>query len=142
MSGSESSDSDESSVLSDVDDVLRDQYNSHLAEKYINPKSLKSTNRGWKTEKEINVLFGKVKSRNDFEVAKRAHEVDIGRTITSLEYKHLPKNLKNCTYAPKRKGDLGLRDLSGPFAWTLMKIKSIFLGTKVNPPTSLQTTTK
>ena len=107
MSVSENSDSDESSVLSDVDDVLRDQYNSHLAEKYINPKSLKSTNRGWKTEKEINVLFGKVKSRNDFEVAKRAHEVDIGRTITSLEYKHLPKNLKKLYLRAKEKGGFG-----------------------------------
>ena len=72
MSGSVNSDSDESSVYSEVDESLRADYHSYLAKKYINPKSLKSTNRGWKTEKEINVLYGRVRSRNAFEDAKRA----------------------------------------------------------------------
>jgi hypothetical protein len=104
MSGSVNSDSDESSVYSEVDESLRADYHSYLAKKYINPKSLKSTNRGWKTEKEINVLYGRVRSRNAFEDAKRAHEVQIGRKITSQEYKILPKELRKLYLYAKENG--------------------------------------
>ena len=104
MSGSVNSESDESSVNSVVDDSLRAEYNSHLAKKYLNPKSLKSTNRGWKTEKEINELYGKVKCRNAFEDAKRAREVKIGRKITSLEYKVLPKAIRKLYLYAKENG--------------------------------------